>query len=81
LEHYRVPFVICEINRLALERMGASEAQIRAFMAGLGYETYLFAPDGGSLVRLAEDQTVVGDEFVFNLMFRHPSAPVVGAPA
>jgi FkbM family methyltransferase len=81
LERHRVPFVICEINRFALERMGTSEAQLRAFMAGLGYETYLFAPDGGSLVRLVEDQTVVGDEFVFNLMFRHSSAPIVGAAA
>jgi FkbM family methyltransferase len=81
LERHRVPFVICEVNRFALERMGTSETQLRAFMAGLGYEAYLFAPDGGSLVRLVEDQTVVGDEFVFNLMFRHPSAPAVGATA
>ena len=79
LERYRVPFVICEINRFALERMAASEGQLRSFMSGLGYQTYLFAPDGGSLVRLAEDQVVVGDEFVFNLMFRHSSAPAVGA--
>jgi FkbM family methyltransferase len=81
LERYRVPFVICEINRFALERMAASEGQLRSFMSGLGYQTYLFAPDGGSLVRLAEDQTVAGDEFVFNLMFRHSSAPIVGAAA
>lgn len=68
-----VPFVICEVNRFGLERMGASEAGLRAYMAELGYETWIFLPGESSLVKLEPEHTVETD-FVFNLLFRHPEA-------
>ena len=64
-----VPYVIAEVNRFGLARMGTSEAELRGFMTALGYETYLFQPGADRLPRLRPDQTVVGD-FVFNLLFR-----------
>lgn len=71
----RVPFVIAEINRFALQSMGTSEQEVRAFASALGYETWLFNPGQASLLRLEPDQTP-DTNYVFNLLFRHPSAPV-----
>lgn len=68
-----IPFVVCEVNRFGLARMGASEAGLRAYMAGLGYETWVFLPGESSLVKLEPEHTVETD-FVFNLLFRHPEA-------
>jgi len=74
LEQHAVPFVVAEINRFALQAMGTSEAALRGFMTGLGYETYLFQPGQSVLQRLTPDQTAETD-YVFNVLFRHPTAP------
>lgn len=76
LEKHAVPFVVAEINRFALQAMGTSEAALRGFMTGLGYETYLFQPGQSVLQRLLPDQTAE-TEYVFNVLFRHPSAPAI----
>src|SRR6185312_7507452 len=34
----RVPYVVCEINHFALERMGTNEDELRAYMTSHGYE-------------------------------------------
>ncbi len=68
-----VPFVICEVNRFGLERMGSTEAGMREYMTGLGYETFVFLPGESALVRLEPDHTVETNS-VFNLLFRHPEA-------
>jgi hypothetical protein len=65
--------VILEVNRFALERMGATEAQLRGYMTALGYETFAFMPGTTTLVRIEADQTVAGDA-VFNLLFRKTAA-------
>ncbi len=68
-----IPFIVAEINRFGLQKMGTSEQAIRRYMTGLGYETYAFDPDGGRIVRLGDEEYVESD-FVFNLVFRHPVA-------
>ena len=78
LVEHRVPFVVAEVNRFALERMGTTEEELRAFMEELGYETWGFSEDEKSLRRLAP-----GDRFetsyCFNLVFRLPDAPALSA--
>ena len=77
---HRVPYVVCEINHFALEQMGTNEAELRAFMAGHGYETNALNPETGEIIPLQVDQRVVSNN-VFNLLFRHTTAPRVGAAA
>jgi FkbM family methyltransferase len=74
LEQHAVPFVVAEINRFALNAMGTSETDLRAFMTSLGYETYLFQPGQSVLTRMMPEQTAETD-YVFNVLFRHPLAP------
>ena len=70
--------MVAEVNRFALERMGTTEDELRAFMEELGYETWAFSEDEKSLRRLAP-----GDRFetayCFNLVFRLPDAPALSA--
>jgi len=76
LEQQAVPFVVAEINRFALNAMGTSENDLRAFMTALGYETYLFQPGQSVLSRMLPEQTAETD-YVFNVLFRHPLAPAM----
>jgi FkbM family methyltransferase len=77
LARHRVPFVVAEVNRFALERMGTSEREMRAHMTGLGYEVYAICPGETRLARLEADDHV-DVPYVFNLLFRHPDAPTIG---
>jgi FkbM family methyltransferase len=65
---HEVPFVICEINRYALERMGSSEMQLRGFMRLIGYQVSLMKQDGTGLQPLGDDETFQSEN-VFNLLF------------
>ena len=76
----RVPYVVCEINHFALERMGTNEDELRSYMTSHGYETNVLHPETGEVITLRPDQHVAGDA-VFNLLFRHTTAPRVGAAA
>ncbi|HUE96342.1 MAG TPA: FkbM family methyltransferase [Longimicrobiaceae bacterium] len=80
LTRFRVPFVVAEINEFALQQMGTSGMELRAWMEELGYETFVFLPGETNLVRLRLDQTVQSNH-VYNLLFRHPDAPALGAAA
>ena len=80
LERYRVPFVVVEINRFALAKMGSTDLAVRESMEALDYETYVLMPDGSGVVRLRPDQRVQSAQ-VYNLLFRHPDAPDLGAAA
>lgn len=68
-----IPFIVAEINRFGLEKMGTTEQAVRRYMTDLGYETYAFDPEGGRIVRLGDGDSVESD-YVFNLVFRHPVA-------
>jgi FkbM family methyltransferase len=75
-----VPYVVCEVNHFALEQMGTSEAELRAYMASHGYRTNALNPETGEIVPLRPDQRVVSNN-VFNLLFTHAAAPLIGAAA
>jgi FkbM family methyltransferase len=77
LLRHRVPFVVAEVNRFALEAMGTSERELRAYMTRLGYEVHLICPGESRLARLEADDHVDAS-FVFNLLFRHPEGPAIG---
>lgn len=68
-----VDYVVAEINRFGLERMGTTEAALRGMMTELGYETLAFNPDGLGMVAIGPDDRVESD-YVFNLVFRHQKA-------
>ncbi|MFI5309591.1 MAG: FkbM family methyltransferase [Gemmatimonadales bacterium] len=75
LAEHRVPFVIAEVNRDALRALGSSEEGLRAYMAELGYDTWLLQPAEPQLRRLEPGQTLEGN-FVFNVLFRRPDAVI-----
>lgn len=68
LKTYRIPYVICEINRFALQQMGTTEEQIREFMSSLGYSTYLLRRESPNLVKLLPGQ-YYHSPYVFNVVF------------
>jgi FkbM family methyltransferase len=78
LMEHRVPFVVAEVNRFALERMGTSEDELRSYMEGLGYETWSFSDDQKSLCRLGPNDRFETN-YCFNLVFRLPDAPALSA--
>lgn len=65
---HEVPFIICEVNRFALERMGTNEMQLRGFMRLIGYQVSLMKQDGSGLQPLGDDETFQSEN-VFNILF------------
>jgi FkbM family methyltransferase len=52
IQSYRVPYIICGINRFNLQMMEVDEKAIRTLMTSLGYEAYLIQPDLPHLIKL-----------------------------
>lgn len=73
IERTRVPFIIAEVNRTALEQMGASESTLRSLMREMGYDTFIIQDAEPFLVALSDDMTVTNN-YVFNLLFRRREA-------
>jgi len=70
-----IPFVIAEINSTALEALGGSEDELRAFMNDLGYDTWLLQLEEPQLVKMEPGVTVQGN-FVFNVLFWKRGVPL-----
>jgi len=73
----RVPFVICEINILALHFMQTTEMELRKLMYDAGYESFgLFDGDvmaGAAMaVRPLRPNLLMGQEGVYNILFATP---------
>jgi FkbM family methyltransferase len=68
LREYEIPYIIAELNEIALTQMGSSQAALRGFMAGLGYDTFLLYQDG-SLPKLVPRGTTIDSDWVINLLF------------
>ncbi len=64
------PLLVMEINRFALGRMGSSEEELRANLAGLGYRPWIILPDGR--LRALEEGAYLDPGHVFNLAFACP---------
>jgi FkbM family methyltransferase len=76
-----IPYIICEINRFGLEKMGASEKTLRDYLSAFGYEAYLLNDLGyrvhdttPNLIKLAP-QTFVETNYVFNIIFANVDIP------
>jgi FkbM family methyltransferase len=65
---YQVPYIICEINRFALEKMGTHEKQVRDLMTSLNYSPYLLRNEAPHWVKLSPNQ-YYNSQYVFNLVF------------
>ncbi|MEB3343708.1 FkbM family methyltransferase [Okeania sp.] len=73
ISQYNVPYIICEINRFGLERMGTNETELRKFMNFLDYETYLLTSNSSnSLVKLPVGK-YHKTSHVFNVLFKKES--------
>ncbi|MBM4193508.1 MAG: FkbM family methyltransferase [Gemmatimonadetes bacterium] len=70
-----VPFVIAEINRGALNALGASEERLRAMMDELGYDTWVIRLTEPQLQKIDPGVTVTSD-FVFNVLFWKRGVPL-----
>ena len=68
LREYEIPYIIAELNEIALTQMGSSQAELRGFMAGLGYDTFVLYQDG-SLPKLVPRGTRIESNWIINLLF------------
>jgi FkbM family methyltransferase len=68
LMEFKVPYVIAELHEFGLSQMGSSQAELRGFMANLGYETFLLYADG-SLPKFVPRATGIASGFFLNLLF------------
>jgi FkbM family methyltransferase len=68
LREYEIPYIIAELNEIALKQLGSSQADLRGFMAELGYDTFLLYQDG-SLPKLVPRGTRIESHWIINLLF------------
>ncbi|MBW2557916.1 MAG: FkbM family methyltransferase [Deltaproteobacteria bacterium] len=76
MSRQNVPYLICEINRFALQQMGTSEKELRLHMEQSGYETYLLNDENQSFTRLSKDD-YIETNYVFNVVFSKAGDPNV----
>ncbi|MCK4827306.1 FkbM family methyltransferase, partial [bacterium] len=74
ISRHNVPYIICEINRFALQQMGTSEKELRRYMELLGYETYLLNDETPYFTRLSKDD-YIETNYVFNVIFSKAGNP------
>ena len=72
IEEYKVPYVVCGINRFGLQQMGTSEQELRQFMGYMGYEPYWLHDDAPHLVALAPEQSVPSEQDL-HMVFANPT--------
>ncbi len=72
LREYEIPYIVAELNEVALDQMGSSQSALRGFMAELGYETFLLYQDG-SLPKLIPRETRIASDWVINMLFSTPA--------
>jgi FkbM family methyltransferase len=72
LMEFKVPYVVAELHEFGLSQMGSSQAELRAFMANLGYDTFLLYADG-SLPKFVPRDTRIASGFFLNLLFSTPN--------
>jgi FkbM family methyltransferase len=64
----KVPYVICEINEFALQKMGATGQGMRAFMQACGYGCYRMIPESPFLIPFPPEETYAS-LYVYNVLF------------
>jgi FkbM family methyltransferase len=68
LKGFKAPYIVAELHEFGLGQMGSSPADLRAFMASLGYETFLLSWDGSLPKLVPQGTTIVSSHFV-NVLF------------
>jgi FkbM family methyltransferase len=72
LREYEIPYIIAELNEIALYQMGSSQTALRGFMADLGYDTFVLYQDG-SLPKLVPRNTRIESNWIINMLFSTPA--------
>ena len=68
LSSERPPLVLCELHEFGMARMATSQAAMRDYMAGFGYESFMIYYDG-SLPHLVPRGTRIQSQFICNILF------------
>lgn len=72
LTEFEIPYIIAELHDFGLAQMGSSPAELRGFMADLGYDTFLLYHDG-SLPKLVPRETAIDSNYFLNILFSTPA--------
>jgi FkbM family methyltransferase len=67
----RVPFVVAELHEFGLEKLGASQASLRALMHGFGYSTFTLY-FSGAMPKFIPGSSQIRCPFFINLLFSTP---------
>ncbi len=67
----KVPYVIAELHEFGLEKLGSSQRDLRRFMQGFGYDTFVLYFDG-ALPKLIPPETRLTSRYFLNLLFSTP---------
>jgi FkbM family methyltransferase len=73
LFNHRIPYIVAELHEPGLEQMHSSQTELREYMYGLGYDTYILYPDG-SLPKLIPPGTRISSVVFLNMLFSHSEA-------
>jgi glycosyltransferase involved in cell wall biosynthesis len=75
IKNSQVPYILVEIDLLALEKMGSSERQIRNLMYSWGYKTEILDSKSCKRIKLEPEMNIVSN-YKFNILFsRKYSSP------
>lgn len=66
------PFIVTELHEFGLDKLGCSQASLRALMRGHGYDTFVLFADGSKPKRLAPEE-VITSRIIVNLLFSTPA--------
>jgi FkbM family methyltransferase len=64
-----IDFITCEMNLIALERFGTSQMDLRDYMAGKGYSTFLLSESGERPTLVDRAQAILPDKLNLNVLF------------
>jgi FkbM family methyltransferase len=64
-----IDFIACEMNLVALERFGASQMDLRDYMAGKGYSAFTLHENGERPTLIDRAQEVLPDRANLNILF------------
>lgn len=64
-----IDFVVCEMNLSALDRFGTSQMDLRDYMAGKGYSTFMLQENGDRPQLVDREQTIVPGRENMNVLF------------
>ncbi len=64
-----IDFISCEMNLIALDRFGTTQADLRDYMAGKGYSTFLLHENGDRPTPVDRAQEILPDKANLNVLF------------